>query len=85
MNLTDLLELTSKTEYFSKLFEKNKFSRSNLNLNIYQPSIACTLATIWKNSNAPILILTSTPKESLDTFNQLSLWLGKKGTDFSLF
>ena len=82
MNLTDLLELTSKTEYFSKLFEKNKFSRSNLNLNIYQPSIACTLATIWKNSNAPILILTSTPKESLDTFNQLSLWLGKKAPIF---
>ena len=82
MNLSDLLELTSKTEYFSKLYEKNNFSRSNLNLNIYEPSIVCTLATIWKNSTAPILILTSTPKESLDIYNQLSLWLGKKAPIF---
>ena len=78
MNLSELLDLTSETEYFSKIFGGIDSSRIDLGLNIFEPAVVCALSTIWKNSNAPILILTSTPKKSSEIYHQLNTWLGSK-------
>ena len=71
MNLSELLDLTSETEYFSKIFGGIDSSRIDLGLNIFEPAVVCALSTIWKNSNAPILILTSTPKKSSEIYSNL--------------
>jgi transcription-repair coupling factor (superfamily II helicase) len=76
MSLSGLLPLLGETEQFAALLNSLHAPRAQAAVIAPDPATECTVATLWSESAAPILVLTPNPGSARRLHDRLFTWLG---------
>jgi transcription-repair coupling factor (superfamily II helicase) len=76
MSLSGLLPLLGETEQFAALLNSLRAPRAQAALIAPDPATECTVAALWRESGAPIFVLTPNPESARKLHDRLFTWLG---------
>ena len=76
MSLSGLLPLLGETEQFTALLNSLRAPRAQAAVISPDPATECTVATLWRESDAPVFVLTPNPESARRLHDRLFTWLG---------
>ena len=76
MSLSGLLPLLGETEQFAALLNSLRAPRAQAAVMAPDPATECTVATLWRESDAPVFVLTPNPESARKLHDRLFTWLG---------
>ena len=76
MSLSGLLPLLGETEQFTALLNILRAPRARVSVIAPDPATECTVATLWRESGAPVFVLTPNPESARKLHDRLFTWLG---------
>ena len=76
MSLFGLLPLLGETEQFTALLNSLRAPRAQAAVISPDPATECTVATLWRESDAPVFVLTPNPESARRLHDRLFTWLG---------
>ncbi|HIF73084.1 MAG TPA: transcription-repair coupling factor [Dehalococcoidia bacterium] len=76
MSLSGLLPLLRETEQFAALLNSLSAPRAHAAVMAPDPATECTVATLWRESGAPVFVLTPNPESARKLHDRLFTWLG---------
>ncbi len=76
MSLSGLLPLLGETEQFAALLNSLGAPRASTAVIAPDPATECTVAAIWRESGAPVFVLTPNPESARKLHDRLFIWLG---------
>ena len=76
MSLSGLLPLLGKTEQFAALLNSLRAPRARAAVIAPDPATECAVATLWRESAAPVFVLTPNPGSARRLHDRLFTWLG---------
>ena len=76
MSLSGLLPLLGETEQFAALLNSLHAPRAQAAVIAPDPATECTVAALWRESGAPIFVLTPNPDSARRLHDRLFTWLG---------
>jgi transcription-repair coupling factor (superfamily II helicase) len=76
MSLSGLLPLLGETEQFAALLNSLSAPRAQTAVIAPDPATECTVASIWRESGAPVFVLTPNPESARRLHDRLFTWLG---------
>jgi transcription-repair coupling factor (superfamily II helicase) len=76
MSLSGLLPLLGETEQFAALLNSLDAPRAQAAVIAPDPATECTVAALWRESGAPIFVLTPNPESARKLHDRLFTWLG---------
>ena len=82
MSLSGLLPLLGQTEQFSGLINSLKSPRGQAAAIAPDPATEATIATLWREIDAPVFVLTPNPESARKLHDRLFTWLGDSAPIF---
>ncbi len=82
MSLSGLLPLLGETEQFAALLNSLRASRAQAAVIAPDPATECTVAALWRESSAPVFVLTPNPESARRLHDRLFTWLGDSAPVF---
>lgn len=82
MSLSGLLPLLAETEQFAALLNSLGAPRAQAAVIAPDPATECTVATLWREANAPVFVLTPNPESARKLHDRLFTWLGENAPIF---
>ncbi|MDA1278474.1 MAG: transcription-repair coupling factor [Chloroflexi bacterium] len=76
MSLSGLLPLLGETEQFAALLNSLSAPRARAAVIAPGPATDCTVAALWRESHAPVFVLTPNPESARKLHDCLFTWLG---------
>jgi transcription-repair coupling factor (superfamily II helicase) len=76
MSLSGLLPLLGETEQFAALLNSLRAPRASAAVIAPDPATECTVAALWRESGAPVFVLTPNPESARKLHDRLFTWLG---------
>jgi transcription-repair coupling factor (superfamily II helicase) len=76
MSLSGLLPLLGETEQFTALLNSLRAPRAQAAVISPDPATECTVASLWRESDAPVFVLTPNPESARRLHDRLFTWLG---------
>ncbi len=76
MSLSGLLPLLGETEQFAALLNSLRAPRAQAAVIAPDPATECTVAALWRESGAPVFVLTPNPESARKLHDRLFTWLG---------
>ena len=82
MSLSGLLPLLGETEQFAALLNSLRAPRARASVIAPDPATECAVATLWRESAAPVFVLTPNPESARKLHDRLFTWLGDNAPIF---
>lgn len=76
MSLSGLLPLLGETEQFAALLNSLRPPRARAAAIAPDPATECVVAALWRESGAPVFVLTPNPESARKLHDRLFTWLG---------
>ena len=76
MSLSGLLPLLGETEQFAALLNSLRAPRARAAVMAPGPATECTVAALWRESGAPVFVLTPNPESARRLHDRLFTWIG---------
>ena len=76
MSLSGLLPLLGETEQFAALLNSLRAPRARAAVMAPDPATECTVAALWRESGAPVFVLTPNPESARRLHDRLFTWIG---------
>ena len=76
MSLSGLLPLLGETEQFAALLNSLRAPRARAVVMAPDPATECTVAALWRESGAPVFVLTPNPESARRLHDRLFTWIG---------